>query len=431
MSRVRIFALGGLDEDGKNMYVVENNEDIFIMECGLKYPEGDQLGIEMIIPDFQYLKENQERIRALFITHGHEDVMAALPNLLKELPSVPVYMAPLTAAVFERRMKKLNMTGIKVHRIQRNAKFKVGKTEIRTFGTTQSIADGFGLAIKTADGYIVYSSEFIVDYDIKNEAFKFDITNITDLGTAGVLALLAESVGSTRPGHSAPYHMITPLIEQYFEDSEGRMIITVYNQNIYRVIEVIELANKYNRKVMIYDTELRNLLSDMAKLGYYHIPAGLEIPPSQFKNEIDNVIVLIAGTGSSIFRKVHRIATKEDPVIEFRQSDTIIIASPAVPGTERQEASMEDDLYKEGGRVLTVDARRAFSMHAGIEDLKMMIYLLKPKYYIPVKGEYRQLIANANIALNMGYNAERIIVLDNGQGVVFNDGKAEIGRRNA
>ena len=425
MSRVRIFALGGLDEDGKNMYVVENNEDIFIMECGLKYPEGDQLGIEMIIPDFQYLKENQERIRALFITHGHEDVMAALPNLLKELPSVPVYMAPLTAAVFERRMKKLNMTGIKVHRIQRNAKFKVGKTEIRTFGTTQSIADGFGLAIKTADGYIVYSSEFIVDYDIKNEAFKFDITNITDLGTAGVLALLAESVGSTRPGHSAPYHMITPLIEQYFEDSEGRMIITVYNQNIYRVIEVIELANKYNRKVMIYDTELRNLLSDMAKLGYYHIPAGLEIPPSQFKNEIDNVIVLIAGTGSSIFRKVHRIATKEDPVIEFRQSDTIIIASPAVPGTERQEASMEDDLYKEGGRVLTVDARRAFSMHAGIEDLKMMIYLLKPKYYIPVKGEYRQLIANANIALNMGYNAERIIVLDNGQAVVFNDGKAE------
>ena len=425
MSRVRIFALGGLDEDGKNMYVVENNEDIFIMECGLKYPEGDQLGIEMIIPDFQYLKENQERIRALFITHGHEDVMAALPNLLKELPSVPVYMAPLTAAVFERRMKKLNMTGIKVHRIQRNAKFKVGKTEIRTFGTTQSIADGFGLAIKTADGYIVYSSEFIVDYDIKNEAFKFDITNITDLGTAGVLALLAESVGSTRPGHSAPYHMITPLIEQYFEDSEGRMIITVYNQNIYRVIEVIELANKYNRKVMIYDTELRNLLSDMAKLGYYHIPAGLEIPPSQLKNEIDNVIVLIAGTGSSIFRKVHRIATKEDPVIEFRQSDTIIIASPAVPGTERQEASMEDDLYKEGGRVLTVDARRAFSMHAGIEDLKMMIYLLKPKYYIPVKGEYRQLIANANIALNMGYNAERIIVLDNGQAVVFNDGKAE------
>ncbi|MCR5794362.1 MAG: ribonuclease J [Solobacterium sp.] len=425
MSKVRIFALGGLDEDGKNMYVVENNEDIFIMECGLKYPEGDQLGIEMIIPDFQYLKENRDRIKALFITHGHEDVMAALPNLLKELPSVPVYMAPLTAAVFERRMKKLNMTGIKVHRVQRNAKFKVGKTEVRTFGTTQSIADGFGLAIKTADGYVVYSSEFIVDYDIKNEAFKFDITNITDLGTAGVLALLAESVGSTRPGHSAPYHMITPLIEQYFEDSEGRMLITVYNQNIYRVIEVIELANKYNRKVMIYDTELRNLLSDMAKLGYYHIPAGLEIPPSQFKNEIDNVIVLIAGTGSSIFRKVHRIATKEDPVIEFRQNDTIIIASPAVPGTERHEASMEDDLYKESGRVVNVDSRRAFSMHAGIEDLKMMIYLLKPKYYIPVKGEYRQLIANANIALNMGYNAERIIVLDNGQAVVFNDGKAE------
>ncbi|HCK88457.1 MAG TPA: RNase J family beta-CASP ribonuclease [Erysipelotrichaceae bacterium] len=422
MSKVRIFALGGLDEDGKNMYVVENDDDIFVMEAGIKYPDGDQLGVEMIIPDFRYLSENRDRIKAVFISHGHDDVMAALPNLIREIPKVPVYMAPLTALMFERRAKKLGLKDMNIHRVMRNAKFKIGKTEIRTFGTTQSIADGFGVAIKTADGYVVYSSEFIVDYDTKNEAFKMDITNITDLGTAGVLALMCESVGSTREGHSAPHHRITEMIEQYFEDSQGRIFITLYNQNIYRIIEVAELANKYNRKIMIYDTELRNLMADMAKLGYYHIPAGLEIAPSTFRNDMDNILVIIAGTGKSIFRKVHKIATKEDENIEFRSTDTVIIASPAVPGTERSEASMEDDLYKEAGRVLTVDTKRTFTMHASIEDLKMMIYLMKPKYYVPMKGEYRQLIANANIALNMGYNAERIIVMDNGQVAVIEDG---------
>ena len=422
MSKVRIFALGGLDEDGKNMYVVENDDDIFVMEAGIKYPDGDQLGVEMIIPDFRYLSENRDRIKAVFISHGHDDVMAALPNLIREIPKVPVYMAPLTALMFERRAKKLGLKDMNIHRVMRNAKFKIGKTEIRTFGTTQSIADGFGVAIKTADGYVVYSSEFIVDYDTKNEAFKMDITNITDLGTAGVLALMCESVGSTREGHSAPHHRITEMIEQYFEDSQGRIFITLYNQNIYRIIEVAELANKYNRKIMIYDTELRNLMADMAKLGYYHIPAGLEIAPSTFRNDMDNILVIIAGTGKSIFRKVHKIATKEDENIEFRSTDTVIIASPAVPGTERSEASMEDDLYKEAGRVLTVDTKRTFTMHASIEDLKMMIYLMKPKYYVPMKGEYRQLIANANIALNMGYNAERIIVMDNGLVAVIEDG---------
>ncbi len=423
MSKVRIFALGGLDEDGKNMYVIENNQDIFVIECGLKYPDGDQLGIEMIIPDFEYLSERRDRIRAVFITHGHEDVIAALPNLLREIPDVPVYMAPLTAMMFERRARKLGIRDINLHRVRRNARFKIGTTEIRTFGTTQSIADGFGVALKTDSGYVVYTGEFIVDYDTKNDAFRFDITNITDLASSGVLALMTESVGSTREGHSAPNHRITGQIEQYFESNGGRLFITVYNQNLYRVIEIIELCNKYNRKVCIYDEELRNLLSDMGKLGYYHILAGLEIPPQNFNNEMENVVVLIGGTGLSIFRKVHKIATKEDPIIELRQSDTVIIASPAVPGTERDEASMEDDLYKEAGKVVVVDAKRTFSMHASIEDLKMMIYLLKPEYYIPVKGEYRQLISNANIALDMGYAANKIIVMDNGQVATIQDGE--------
>ena len=421
MSKIRIFALGGLDEDGKNMYIVENGNDIFAIECGMKYPGADQLGIEMIIPDFEYLKENADRVKGVFITHGHDDVIGALANLLKVV-KVPVYMATLTAKLFERRAKKEGLKDYEIHRVRRNGQFKIGQTEIRTFGTTQSIADGFGVAIRTEDGYVVYTSEFIVDYDTKTDAFKFDMTDIMEIGRRGVLALLSESVGATREGHSAPQHRITKIIEPYFEDAKGRIIVTTYSQNLYRVIELVELANRFNRKIMIYDDELRSLMQDMANLGYYRIPAGLDIAPQNFDNNLDNTLILVAGNGKTIFKKMHNIATHEDNVIQLRPSDTVIIASPAVPGTEREESSMEDDLYKETPNVFAVDAKRAFSMHASIEDLKMMLFLLNPQYYIPVKGEYRQLISNANIALDMGYPANNIIVLDNGQIATIEDG---------
>lgn len=426
MSKIRIFALGGLDEDGKNMYIVENNDDIYAIECGLRYPDADQLGIEKIIPDFQYLSEHASQVKGVFITHGHDDVIGALCNLLKDV-NLPVYMTPLTARLFERKAKAAGLKDLNIHRIRRNSTFKIGKTEIRTFGTTQSIADGFGVAIRTEDGYVVYTSEFIVDYDIKNDAFRFDLLDVTELGSKGVLALMTESVGSTREGHSAPNHRITRMIEQYFEEAPGRIVVSCYNSNLYRVIELVELANKYNRKVMIYDEELRNLMKDMAALGYYRIPAGLEIVPQNFDNDADNVLLIIAGDGSSIFRKVHKIVTKEDDMIQLRPSDTVIIASPAVPGTERGAAGMEDEVYKETSRVHAIDSKRTFSMHASIEDLKMMIYLMNPQYYIPVKGEYRQLISNANIALEMGYPANNIIVLDNGLAATIEDGQLKRG----
>lgn len=421
MDTVKIFALGGLDEDGKNMYCVEINNSIFVIEAGLKYPDNEQLGIEMIIPDFKYLVENKERVKAIFISHGHDDVMAALPNLLKQI-NIPVYTAPLTALILEKRFKAEGIKNATIHRIQRNSKFTVDGVKFQTFGVTQSIADGFGLAIETSHGYIVYTSEFIIDYDTKNDAFRTDITQFTDLSKKGVLALLAESVGSTRVGHSAPHHRITNIIEPYFEEAEGRIILTMYHQNLYRIIEVIELANKYGRKILFYDDTLRDLLKDVEKLGYYHIPAGLELAKSKFNQDMENILVLISGNGSNIFKRVHKIATKEDELLEFKQSDTIIIASPAVPGTEREATKMENDLYKEGAQVCAVDAKRMFSMHAAIEDLKMMMYLLNPKYYIPVKGEYRQLVANANIALDMGYTADKIVVLDNGQIAAFENG---------
>ncbi len=424
MSKVRIFALGGLDEDGKNMYVVEDGDKIFVIDCGMKYPKADQLGIEMIIPDFTYLKENESKIQAVFITHGHDDVMGALVHFLKEVKA-PVYMSPLSANIFERVARKNGLKDYTIHRVRRGNSFKIGTTEIRTFGTTQSIADGFGVAIKTEDGYVVYSSEFIVDYDVQNDAFKFDMMEVMNLGSKGILAVMTESVGATREGHSAPNHRITRIIEPYFEDNTNRIVVTTYSQNLYRVIEIIELAHKYHRKIMIYDEELRFLIQDMASLGYYRIPAGLDIAPQNFDNDLDNVVVIVGGTGSTIFKKVHKIATREDDTIQLRDTDTVLIASPAVPGTEREASAMEDDLFKETSKVYAIDSKRAYSMHASIEDLKMMIYLMNPQYYVPVKGEYRQLISNANIALDMGYPANNIIVLDNGQIATIEGGQLE------
>lgn len=424
MEDIKVFALGGLDEDGKNCYVIEIDKDIFVIECGLKYPDTDKLGIEMIIPDFKYLQENKERVKGVFITHANDDVMAGVVRLTK-LIQAPIYTAPFTARIIEKRLKEEKIKKYKIHEIQRNDVFKIGKISVRTFGITNSIVDAFGIAIQTKHGYIVYSGELVFDYDIKNNAFKCDITQMASIGNDKVLLLMNESVAATRAGHSAPHHRIAPIIEQQFEETNNRICVTLYNQNLYRVIEVIELAAKYNRKIVIYDEELDEMLSELEKLGYYTMPKKLKMPLKHFKNDMENVCVIIAGSGSNIFKKVLTIATKEDRVIELRPTDTVIIASPSVPGTERDANRMENCLYKEGVKVFTVDKKRIYSMHAAVEDLKMLLYLFKPRYYMPVKGEYRQLISNANIAVEMGYHVKDILVMDNGQIAKIENGLLE------
>jgi len=420
MDQVRIYALGGLDEDGKNLYVVEVNQDIFIIESGLKYPEGEQLGIEMIIPDFSYLVANKDRIKGIFITQAHDDMMGSLVYLLKEI-NAPIYTTPLTALIIEDMLKKNELKEVKIHRIKRTGRFSIGTVVFRTFGLTHSIADSFGLAIETSQGYVVYTSEFIIDFDAHNEAFACDITDFADIGKKGVLALLTESVGSERPGFTSPSHRITEYVENALEDSQGRLIVTLYEQNLYRLIEVIELANKFKRKIFFYNDGQRYLLKLTEKLGYYHLPIGIEISKEKFTNELENVIVIISASGPNVFKLMHKIAINEDDVIELNATDTVIIASPVVPGTEKEAGRMENELYKEGVKVIALDRRVVHSMHASIEDLKMILYLFKPKYYLPIHGEYRQLVTNANISLDMGYFADRIVVLDNGQISLFED----------
>ena len=422
MQKIRLMALGGLDEDGKNMYLVEIDGDIFVIDCGLKYPsESEQLGIEYIIPDFTYIQEHISRVKGIFITHGHDDVMSALGHLLEET-DIEVYATSLTARLLNDEFNKHKINKKRINIIKRNETLNIAGHEIKTFPVMQSIADGIGLAFKTEHGYIVYTSEFIFDYDILNTAFSMDVNALSQLGEQGVLCLLSESTGSSREGYTAPKHRISDHIEHYFENNGGRVIISLYRQNLFRIIEILELASKYKKKVYFYDKEHIKLLNSVDELGYYKIPKDVIIT-SQFNNDLNDVICIVSGSGNQVFKIMNNIAIGDDSVIRIRKTDTVIIASPVVPGTENDATAMENDLYKADVNIVKLNAKQVLSMHASVEDLKMMLYLTRPRYYLPIKGQYSDLVNNADIAVDMGFTPDKIIILDNGQFACFENGR--------
>ena len=425
MSKVRIFALGGLDEDGKNMLVVEVDEKIFVIEAGLKYPDSETLGVEFIIPDFSYLIQNKDRVKAIFITHAHDDVVAALPYLLKQI-NVPVYTGAMTALIIRETLKKEGIRNVKVHRIKRSDTMRIDGVRIQTFPMTHAFPDTFGVAISTDQGYVVYTGEFIIDYDMMQEEYCCDLNLLSEFGKKGVLALLCESQGVERSGHTSPNHRITNLIEPIIESHrDGRILISTYFQSLFRIQEILDVAIKYRKKIFIHDDGLRHIIKLMEEMKYYTVPHDLFIDRKQFSDDMEDVLVIISGQGKNLFRTMSNIANQEDRYVRFRSSDTIIIASPIVSGTQMDANNMENEIYKEGGTIFSLDSRQVLSMHPSREDLKMMLYLFKPTYYIPVKGEYRHLYMNATLAMDMGYQADRILVLDNGQVAEFEGGEVK------
>lgn len=420
--RIRIFCLGGLDEDGKNMMVVEVDQDIYIIEAGIKFPEEkESLGIEIIVQDFTYLIENQDRIAGIFITHGHDDVMGALPYLMKNIKA-NIYTSPLASKAIHKVFKKERITGSKIYTIKRHDQRKIGAHKVVFFPVTHAYPGTFGLAISTSQGYVVYSGEFIEDYDDLHDSYRGDFTTCLKLGNEGVLVLLQESKGAERSGHTAPNHRITEKFSQVLEQTDhNRVFVSVYTQSVYRIQEIIECCIQYDRPMIFYSKELRELVANLEDFNV-SIPKKLVLDPSYIKEAPDNVVVIISGQGKSLFKTMSNIANNEVEDIVFTQNDVIVIASPVIPGVEKVFKSMENDIYKEEGTILVLD-RNVLSMHPSKEDLKMMLFLMKPKYYIPVKGEYRHLYMNSEIALEMGYKPSQIILLDNGQVATFENQK--------
>lgn len=420
--KIRIFCLGGLDEDGKNMMVVEVDRDIYIVEAGIKFPEEkESLGIEFIVQDFSYLIENKDRIAGIFITHGHDDVMGALPYLMKSIKA-NIYTSPLASKAIHKVFKKERITGSKIYTIKRHDSRKIGSHKVVFFPVTHAYPGTFGLAISTKQGYIVYSGEFIEDYDDLHDSYRGDFTTCSELGNEGVLVLLQESKGAERSGHTAPNHRIGDKFSQVLEQNHSkRVFVSVYMQSVYRIQEIIDACIQYQRPMIFYTKELCELVSNLEDYGL-QIPKNLVLDPTKIKEAPDNVVLVISGQGKSLFKTLSNIANNEVDDIVFTQNDVIVIASPVIPGVEKVFKSMENDIYKEEGTIIVLD-RNVLSMHPSKEDLKMMIFLMKPKYYIPVKGEYRHLYMNSEIALEMGYRPSQIILLDSGQVATFENQK--------
>lgn len=419
---IRIFMLGGQDEDGKNMMCIEIDGDIYVIEAGIKFPDPkESLGIEYVIQDISYLIEHKDRVVGVFITHGHDDVVSALPYLLAEVPS-HVYTCPLAARQIQKKNRQMKVKGAHIHTVKRHDIRKIGGRKVVFFPITHAYPGTFGVAILTNQGYIVYSGEFIEDYDDLSDNYRGSLSALSKLGTEGVFVLLQESKGADRPGHTSPNHRLAPYFSQILEQNDHRRVfVSVYLQSIYRMQEVIKTCIKYHRKMLFFTEEQQEMMENLKAIGY-EVPEELIIDKKHFNNDLKDIVVIIAQQGPILFRTINNIINNEVKPFEFHEDDILCIASPIVPGAERVFSSMENDLYKEGGE-MEILTSHTVSMHPSIEDLKMMLFLLRPKYYIPVKGQYRLLYANAQLAMDMGYNLNNILILDNGQVAQFENGR--------
>ena len=431
---IRFIPLGGQAENGKSMYCLEINEKIYIIDAGFRFPDVDKLGVDMIIPSFHYLEERAEDITAIIITHGHDDAMAALPYLLQKV-NAPVYAPNLTADLIEQRIDhyqrhnrmNLNMNLI---RVKRNASIDIAGVPVEFFPLTHSIPGSVGVALWTSYGYIVYSGEFIIDFGAP-EGFRCDIQKMMEIGKKGVLALMVESSYSEKAGYTSPNHKLTNKINQIFEDSDNRIIISSYAQNVFRTKEIVQLTKKYNRKIVFYGRDKYDKTNSLIRIGKTMRKPVIEMDKHLIGNKenignpkIDkDYVILLSGSPRRIYHDICDIIDGGDELLKLRKGDTFIVASPVLPGTEKIANKAHNGLFKTDAKIHLLKSRDLWSMHASIEDIKVIIQIFKPKYYIPIKGEYQHFISNMAIAKEMDIPDENIIIIDNGERITFEQGQ--------
>ena len=435
-SVVKLTPIGGQAENGKSMYCLEIDDQWFIIDAGYRFPEVDKLGVDVIIPNFDYLKENKDKIKAIFITHGHDDVMGALPYLLQEV-NVPIYTTDLTADLIDQLLQRYMRHShvsykYKIKRVNMNATIKVAGVTVEFFPITHSIPGSVGLAFLTPNGYVVYSSEFIIDFGAP-ERFRCNIQKMMEIGKKGVSALLCESSYSKNDGYTSPKHKLTDKIESIFEDATGRIIISSYAQNAFRTQEIAQLAKKYNRKICFYGRDKYDNTNTIMRIARHTKRPILDIHPSYIadskaisdKKNMDKLVVLLSGSPRRIYHDILDIIDGGDEKLKLQESDTFIVASPVLPGTEKIANRAINELYKTDTQIHVLKNKELQSMHASEEDIKVLIQILNPKYFIPIKGEYQHFVAVSDVAKKMSIKDDYIIIVDNGEIITFNDGKLQ------
>jgi len=430
IEKLTIFALGGVGEIGKNMYVVQYANDIVVVDAGLKFPEEEMLGIDIVIPDVTYLVENREKVRGIVLTHGHEDHIVGLPYILKQL-NVPVYGTRLTLGLVEAKLKEANLLGdTKRIVIHADSELQFGTIRATFFKTNHSIPDSVGVCLDTPEGAVVLTGDFKFDQTPVNGQYA-DLHRMAEIGKRGVLALLSDSTNAERPGYTGSEKKVGAELEAVFRNARQRVVIATFASNVHRIQQIIDAAAATRRKLVITGRSMINVVSIASELGYLHIPDGMLIEPEEMNRlPADRVVILSTGSQGEPMSALTRMARSTHRKVDILPGDTVIIAATPIPGNEKYVGRTVDELFRIGANVIygsgSVSGMHV-SGHGSQEELKLMLNLMKPKYFIPVHGEYRMLWQHANLAMSVGVDRDRIFILDNGDTVEIQDGVARRG----
>ncbi|MDD2434771.1 MAG: ribonuclease J [Bacilli bacterium] len=419
MSKIKIFSLGGLNDIGKNMYVIEVDNDIFVFDAGLKYADDKMLGIDYIIPNYDYLKDNKDRIIGIFITHGHDQQMGAIIDILDDLPDLKIYGTEFTLATLKDEFEEYKVDDKNLIKIIPHQTIKFGKNSVFPISLTHSVPDAVGYVLNTNEGAIVYTGNFVFDPTMIGP-YKTDIGKLAYIGKKGVLCLMSESVYAEKKGYTSPQHRTGSIINETLNRNEGRILFNIFQTQIYRIQELFNEIEKTDRNVVIMGKRLHTAIMRAIDNNYIKFDKK-RIGNIHHINE-ENIVVIISDEREKPFSNMKRILNGYDKFIKLLETDTVVFATQIYDGMEKSATAMFDDIAKRGANLIIIPSKKYLSLHASSEDLMLMLDLMKPKYYFPVIGEYRYQVANAKLAKQIGMDDEHILLKLNGQVVTFVDG---------
>ena len=415
--KLKIISLGGLNEIGKNMTVYEYGDDIIVVDCGMGFPDDDMYGIDCVIPDITYLIKNKSRIRAIVLTHGHEDHIGAMPFIMQDLIEVPVYATALTAGLVDIKLAERGLSGkVKMIKVKAGDTIKAGRFRVEFIHVNHSIADAVALAIKTPVGIVLHTGDYKID-TTPIDGGMIDLARIGELGKKGVLALVTDSTNVENPGYSLSESRVGESFDEQFKDCSQRIIITTFASNVHRIQQILNCAAKYGRKVGITGRSMENVMRVATELGYMDVPKGVLVDLNQLKGlPKEKQVIVSTGSQGENMSALHRMAFSEHRQVEITAGDKVIISASAIPGNENSISRVIDELFRKGADVVYDRSSGLHaSGHACQEELKMMLALVKPKFFIPVHGEFRHLKRHAELAKLMGIQPKNIVISDVGK----------------
>jgi ribonuclease J len=415
MSKIKIFALGGLNESGKNTYVVEVDENIFVFDCGLKYANDNMYGIDYIIPDYNYLIENKKRIRGIFITHAHLEQMGGVSDLINALPDVKIFATKYTKEYMVLEgVNKDNIIEIKAHK-----KITFGELSIFPINVSHSVPDAVMYVLNTKDGAICYTGDFLIDPTMTG-SYGMDLGKVAYVGKQGVLCLLSESSFSEKKGHTSPHHRLTSWFKDTINQAEGRIIVSILPVHLYAIQELFDASINMHRKVVIMGNKLQNIIKMARENGYLNVSDDLIGGIEDIERK--DSIILVCDDRKTPTGALNKIVNENDKFIHLKDTDTVLFAEPVYDDTEKTVVKMRDAIAQKNVNTIVLPKDKTVLHHASSEDLMIMLNLLNPKYYMPVKGEYRLMVNNANLADALHMPKENIILKQNGEVAVFENG---------